>query len=340
MLNMTALLDDAFSVVNLTSALSNVPYQPRFLATLGLFDDKPINTAMVAIEKDGSTLKLIPSTPRGAPLPVRSRDPRTIRGFPTIRIAAGDRVNASELFGVRAFGTEDQLQTVASEILRRQNELRNDWELTMEYQRLGAIMGKVYDADGTTLITDWFAEWGITPDAEIDFNLDVDAAGQIRVLLSQLIRAMDVDSDGAWTVGSRVGALVGDAFYDALISNKEVRETYLNQQEASQLRGPIVPFESFTYGGVTFYNYRGATGVSGVSINTDKAYFFPIGVPGMFQRALSPGERLQDIGTMGQEIYAMQIPDTERDMWVDLEVYSYPLHIVTRPKMLKTGRRT
>ncbi|MDZ3838713.1 MAG: major capsid protein [Rhodospirillales bacterium] len=41
----------------------------------------------------------------------------------------------------------------------------------------------------------------------------------------------------------------------------------------------------------------------------------------------------------GLDLYAMTIPDRERNAWVKVEVYSYPLFICTRPEMLQRAKR-
>ena len=81
---------------------------------------------------------------------------------------------------------------------------------------------------------------------------------------------------GVFTPATRVHALCGDAFWDDLTAHSEVRQTYLNTIEASQLRNGNA-YETFNYGGITWENYRG-TDDGSVGINTDKAKFFPVNV--------------------------------------------------------------
>src|SRR5690606_36590585 len=99
-------------------------------------------------------------------------------------------------------------------------------------------------------------------------------------------------------------------------------------------------WEQFTYGGITWVNYRGTDDNSTVAVGTDKAKFFPVGAPGVFQVYYSPGESFDFVNTPGLPIYAMQIPDRDRNAWVRTEVYSYPLFVCTRPKMLQSAKRT
>lgn len=331
---------DAFSTFELTAALDNIPYKPQFLGELAIFDPRPVMTEVVAVEQRDNTLALVQTTSRGAPLEQRPKDGRTIRDFRTVRVAKGDRLMASELQGIRAFGSTSELEAVQAEVMRRNIALRNDVELTHENMRLGAVQGIVTDADGTT-IRNYFTEFGITQPTEVDFDLDnaSPASGAVRKKCNSIIRAMQKAAKGLWTPGTRVFALAGDAFFDDLSAHPEVRETFLNWQAAADLRGGNA-YQSFPYGGITWVNYRGTDDGTTVALNTDQAKFFPVGAPGVFQQAMSPGESFDWVNTPGQNIYALQVPDRDRNQYVDLEVYSYPLYICTRPGMLQRAKRT
>jgi hypothetical protein len=80
-----------------------------------------------------------------------------------------------------------------------------------------------------------------------------------------------------------------------------------------------------------------STGGGAIAIPTNKAQFFPVGAPGVFKRALSPGDSADWVNTLGKPEYARIIPDRDRNEWVKLEVDNYPLHICTRPEVLFTG---
>lgn len=325
---------DAFSTFELTGAINKIPYVPQWLGGLGLFEDKPVRTETVGIEKRDNALALVPTTNRGAPLPQRGNEKRDIRDFRTVRIAQGDRLNASEIQGIRAFGSETELQQAQDEVMRRMVSLRNNSDLTHENMRLGAIQGVVTDADGS-VIRDWFDEWGIAKPAEIAFNLASDKPG-LRKQCNGITRAMARASKGAFVQSTRVYALAGDDFWDAFTTHDEVEKTYLNQAAAAELRQGNA-FSTFDFGGITWVNYRGSDD-GAVAIAPSKVKFFPVGAPGVFQRALSPGESFDWVNTLGQPAYALTIPDKDRNQHVDVEVYSYPLYICTRPEVLLRGK--
>jgi hypothetical protein len=135
--------------------------------------------------------------------------------------------------------------------------------------------------------------------------------------------------------------LCGNSFWDDLTAHPEIRETYLNQVAAQELRNDVgTPYGMFRYGEITWVNYRGTDDQSTVSVGTDKVHFFPVGGRQVFQHAMAPAESFDFVNTPGQEFYAMQIPDEKRNQFVDVEVYSYPLFLCTRPEMLQRGKRT
>lgn len=334
---------DAFSARSLTAAIAKVDYLPSLLGDMNIFDAKPVSTVQVMIEEMDGVLGLIKTTERGAPLPQRTAERRKARGFKTVRLAKGDRLYAHEIQGVRAFGSETELMQVQAEVMRRMAGpagLLRDLQLTWENHRLGAVQGVVLDADGSTLF-DWFTEFGVSQDTEIDFDLDnaSPAEGAVRKKCTQVVRQMRVASKGAWSPATRVIGLCGDNFFDDLTAHKEVRATYLNTQAAAALRDGLA-YEQVNYGGITFINYQGTDDGSTVGIGTDKCKFFPTNAPGAFDVAYSPGETFDFVNTPGQQQYALIVPDKDRNAWVDIEVYSYPLFYPTRPKMLQRAKRT
>ena len=331
---------DAFSMASLTDALETVPYRPQLLGSMGIFEPRPVSTEIISIEQRDGQLSLVQTTPRGSPLAQGGKDPRTLRDFRTVRVAKGDRVMAAEIQNVRAFGTTTELDVVQAEIMRRMTRLRNDVELTHENMRLGAIQGIVLDADGA-VIRNYFDEFAIAQPAEIDFDLDNanPASGVVRTKCAQVVRAVMKAAKGMWLPSTTVHALAGDTFYDQLTAHTEVRQTFLNWTAAADLRENNA-YGAFPYGGIMWHNYRGTDDDTTVTVGALKAKFFPVGAPNAFVQAMSPGESLDLVNTMGRPNYAMIVPDKDRNMWADVEVYSYPLYVAARPGMLQRAKNT
>jgi hypothetical protein len=336
---------DAFSTTSLTAAVEKSPFQPSLLGDMGIFEDVPVRTTSVFIEERSGVLGLIPTDARGNPPRERQSELRTARSFQTVRLAMADTLTASEIQGIRAFGSETELMQVQAEIARRTvgaTGIQRQIEYTLENHRLGAVQGKLVDADGSTVLYDWAAQFGITPAAEVAFDLTAASpvSGAVRKKCTSVIRAMQRAAQGVWLPSTQVVGLCGDAFFDDLIANAEVRSTYLNWQDAQALRGNGNGWNmEFAYGGIRWVNYRGSDDNSTVAVPTDKVKFFPLGAPGVFQVAWAPHDSFDFVNTLGKKLYAGMILDRDRNSWVKIEMYSYPLHYCTRPAMLLTGRR-
>ena len=338
MATMDIFTSDAFRTVELTGAVERLPFVPEFLDSLGIFTPTPSRTRHVAIERRNGVLSLVKTSPVGAPLVNLVDDKRDIRDVRTVRIAKDTTIYAEELNGIRAFGTETELMQVQAEGMRRLGRVKNDISLTLENMRLGAIQGVLADSDGS-VIQNWYTFWGITAPALIDFNMDsltIDVTQQCKNVVRTMMRA----GQGAFRLTTRVHALAGDNFYDALIQHPSVKQFYLNWQAASAAREQSADvFGSFEFGGIVWHNYRGTDDNTTVAVPTNRAAFFPVGAPDVFQVAYGPAEFEPWINTPGNELYALTIPDLERRAFTKFELYSYPLHICTRPEMLLAAKR-
>ena len=330
----------AFSTTSLSGMVEKMDYTPGLLGSLGIFNPMPVRTRNIFIDRIDGGLTLIPTSPDGAPPEVLDGEDRDAVSLKTARLTKRFTLNAHELDGIRAFGSETELMGVQREYGRRMSRIRADMELTHEFHRLGALQGLLIDADGSTVIYDYATEFNEAIPAATSFELD-QAGTDVHGICKAISRSMVRSGRGSFTTGTSIHALAGDDFYDALISHPNVEKFYLQQQAANGLReaqGAI--FESFRVGGITFHNYRGTDDNSTVAIPVAEAKFFPVGARDVFQVAYAPLESLEYVGTPGQSVYAMNIPDRERNMWTKGEIYSYPLFTCSQPRVLRKGTLT
>jgi hypothetical protein len=333
--------NDAFSSVQLTAGVERNPFNPTGIGDLKLFDPFPIRTKALAVEQRQGKLLILPITNRGEPPTERVTEKRQARYFECKRIAHADTVWASEIQDVREFGQESVLMQLQAEVARRLSGptgLQASIEYTWERMRLGAIQGKLVDADDS-IVYDWFDEFEIAQPTEFGFNLNaaVPVDGALRTVCNQVVRAMARAAQGAFTASTTVMGMCGDEFWDALVSHPDVTKTYYNWAAATELRQGTA-FEAMRFGGIDFFNYRGSDDGSSIAIPTDKCKFFPKNAPGVFQVAYAPGESIQWVNTLGKPIYVLPIPDRERNSYWRMEAYSYPLFICNRPEVLQSAR--
>ena len=313
-------------------------FRPQLLGSLGIFEPIYSRSRTIAIADRDRTLSLIPTSEMGAPPEELIPEGAKVRPFNTTRLAKGSTIYAAELAGVAALPFDVQTRDVSQELADRTAQIMNDLELTWEHMRFGAIQGKVLDSDGTTII-DWFAEWGITPPTEVNFALTTDTT-DVRKKCRDIKRAMMKASKGLWTPATRVAALVGDTFYDALLNHPQVKETRLVNGDRAATLENIEGYSSFEIEGITFINYRGTDDGSTIAIDTNKAKFFPIGARGAFKVGFSPANEFKPyLNQRAREYYGLMLADTSgRDAWDRVEIYSYPLFVCTRPEMILTGK--
>ena len=312
-------------------------YRPQLLGSLGIFEPIYSRSRTIAIADRDRTLTLIPTSEMGAPPEELIPEGARVRPFNTARLAKGSTIYAAQLAGVTALPFDVQTREVSQELADRTAQIMDDLELTWEHMRFGAIQGKVLDADGSTLI-DWFGEWGIAAPAEINFALTTEAT-DVRKKCRDVKRAMQVAAKGIWTPSTRVGALVGDTFFDLLVNHKQIKETKLGTERVTSLEN-IEGFSTIEIEGITFINYRGTDDGSTIAIETDRAKFFPINARGAFKVGFSPANEFKPyLNQRAREFYGLMLADTSgRDAWDRVEIYSYPLFICTRPEMLQTGK--
>lgn len=327
---------DAFTYVSLCAAVDRMGYVPGLLTGMpGLVVPRPVRTTEVWVEERDFMPALVQTSPRGAPPPERSGDRRKARPFQTVRIADKSRINASELLGIREFGQEQAMKSAQSEVDRRNFKMKQDFALTKENMLLGAVQGLVVDADGST-INDWAAEFSQTIPAEVTWTFPSTADGTILQHCNQTRRGIARALRGLGGNVVEVHALAGDEWWDTFVTSAEVRQTYQYAMQALQLQNNVGgAWESFRYGKIIFHNYRSSDDGK-IGVPSNKVKFFPVGA-GIFVRADAPGESFTDIGNVGQESYSRIVPDRERDAWVDVEQYSYPLFVCTMPQALARG---
>jgi len=335
MASMNVFNNSAFSMTSLTGVSNKMDFKPQLLGELGLFEPMPVRTRTIFVDRRDGVLTLIPTSPVGASTSELKEDDRDAVPLKTVRLAKGFTLYAEEIQNIRAFGSETELEQVQAEFLRRFARVRNDVELTQEYHRLGALQGKLLDADGSSVIYNYFDQFGEAETTAINFLLTT-AGTDVREICNGVVRAMARSAKGAFTTATTVHALVGDTFYDLLIKHPKVRDTFLGYAAAGDLRQGNA-FQAFTFGGITFHNYRGTDDNSAVAIADTEAKFFPIDAEGVFKHAMAPAEFGPFVNTLGVDTYGLNIPDRERQAFTRGEIYSYPLFLCCAPRVLRRG---
>ncbi|MQR02329.1 major capsid protein [Glaciimonas soli] len=318
--------DDAFSVQSLTKAINDTPFQPMKIGQMGIFSEEGITTTAVSIEKEGTTLSLVPSAARGAPGVPIGNDKRTLISLNTIHLPQRASVIADEVQNLRAFGSESEVQSVQTVVNKKLAKARRNIDVTMEYQRIGAIKGQVMDADGATVLADMFSTFGVKQTTHA-MALGSDST-KVRIKTVEAKRKLEEALGGL--MYSDLTALCSASFFDALVGHPVVEKAYDRYLNGEFLRED--QRKGFFFAGVYWEEYRG--NVAGRDfIELDTAYLIPSGVPDLFITNFAPADYMETVNTNGLPYYAKQ-EAMRMNKGVEIEAQSNPISICTRPQTI------
>ena len=172
--------NDAFSLSQLSLAMTDLSHVPGRIGQLGLFHEEGVATTSISIEKVGNVIRLVPAAQRGAPGLTGTNQKRNLRNLNVVHLPQQDAVIADEIQNLRAFGSETEVETLQNVVNKKLTRMKRDLDVTMEYQRIGAIKGQVLDKDGSVLLS----VSSLVPPGAVPTTLVVDKQGRVasRVL--------------------------------------------------------------------------------------------------------------------------------------------------------------
>ena len=192
-------------------------------------------------------LNLLPTREPGAPGTVGTRGKRAVRSFVVPHIPHDDVVLPEEVQGLRAFGSETEVESIAGVLARHLETMRNKHAITLEHLRMGALKGEILDADGTLLVN-LYTEFGIAP-ASVNFALAT-AGTNVKGRCLSVLRHIEDNLLGEYM--TRVHCLCSPEFFDQLTSHPKVEAAYARWQEGAALINDTRA--GFTFGGITREN--------------------------------------------------------------------------------------
>jgi hypothetical protein len=336
--------DEAFSLNTLTAVINErdfVPGRAGALAFAGV--GAGVATTTVSLESIGGSISLVQTSPRGGPAPQDTREKGTLRVVNIPQVKLEETIGVHSIQNVRALGSTSALRGMR-QVIDQQIELKNQrFDLTLEHHRLGALKGRILDADGTTL-TDLFTLFGVQEPTPIDFS-DVfalegstdagDGFETVRTKVHQVTRFMKRNLKAALPPTARIWALTGDQFFDRLVEATSVKGVFDGYAAAERRLGGNYAFGIYEFADVFWENYQGTDDDSEtVGIAPNEARFFLTGVPGLYAEYYAPADFEETVNTIGLPRYARIARDPEFGRWVKLHAQMNPLPICTRPRTL------
>lgn len=326
---------NAFSFTALVAAVDKVPFVPGAAGKLGIFDEEGVYTTTIYVEERNGRLYLIPNTPRGGPAFQNTRDGRDGRYFKTLHLPVRDHISADEIQNKRAFGSETELDIAKTEVDSRLTKMMKSHDATVEFGRIGALRGRILDANGATVLYDLFNEFGVVQQQQ-DYALGTNTSNILG--LSTAVRGMiqdELGGDGGDEI--TVTAFCGAQWFATFIAHPKVAQAYQYYQTVQANLNPLqmdLRYVGFKFGGITYVQYRGQ--VNGIPfVPANEAIAFPVDVPGIYKTYYAPADYMETANTQGRPRYAKMAADPSGfNKFVALETQSNPLSLCLRPRVL------
>lgn len=321
------LSNPSFSMASLTAAINILPNNYGRVNQLDLMPIKGVTTRTILVEEKNGVLTLLPTKPVGSSGSLGNSGKRAMRAFVIPHIPHDDTVLPDEVQDVRAFGSENATDPIVGRVNDKLQSMRNKHGITLEHLRMGALKGVILDADGSTLYN-LFTEFGITQKS-VGFAL---TTGTTKVVSKCLEVVRHIEDNLKGEVMNHVHCFCSPGFYDALTTHAMVEESFKyfqnNQNSNADNR------KGFTYGNITFEEYRGqainGAGTTMKFIADDEAIAFPIGTMETFVTYCAPADFNETVNTIGLPYYA-KMAERKHGRGYDLHTQSNPLPLCQRP---------
>lgn len=320
-----------YGVRPLSEAINNLPVTPTTIRESGLFLPEYMTTTNVEVESKDNELVLVQSVPRGTPgKPVaEKRGGKKI--FQTVHLPKDDVVRADDVQNVRAFGTENTASAVNDKVNDKLASMKGDTEYTREHLQLGALQGKVLDADGT-VIYDFNQEFGINRNVfDIKLSSDTTKAGSVLdKYLRSLMPNVAGDTFKGWVV------FASPEWLEEFITHKSIMDLYARFEGKAKVYTDDNSNTDvlFRHRNVDFIEYNYQFG-SEVDIKPGEALLAPVGTKKTLKEYFAPADMNATVNSKALPYYASR-EKLQHDKGWSLHTQSNCLPVALRPKALAT----
>lgn len=331
-------------VVDLSSDINIIPNEWGWVQRLGLFTPKYGRTKTVMVPRKTEDQHLMVDRNWDERNPTISGGQRDWITYAIPHYPVDDAILPNDIDGVIDFDSlirgGMQLETVGAVRAEKMARIRRAHATVLELARLQVLKnGTVYAPNGT-VTTNYYTEYNISRET---FGLNL-ASPTIRpsVGIGEAVGYLQ-DTLQNGEMASAFVALCSSDFFDDLVNNAFIQESYLyfqraqgeNLLNATLNRGSRLGALSrqFEYGGVTFIEVRGGIG-STKYIEDGEAYMFPLGTE-QFETWFAPANRLSTVNKAALESYYFEYPNSKDDI-IEIMSETNFLNVLKRPDLVVT----
>lgn len=313
-----------YGVRPLTEAINKLPNNPTIIRELGIFKPKFHTTTFVRVGEKHSVLSLVEAVPRGTPGEPVKEHYNNIGNFDMIHLPKTDVVRADDVQNVAAFGSDNKPETVAEKVNDKLAAMKSDLEYTREHLMLGALQGKILDADGSTLV-DIYDRFKLTRRKQtISFAKTANVVQALETAKNTLRKHRGGEAVNGWI------CLCSAKFFAELTGHSTISDIYLRHQTGQVYRDGLDG--EFRHAGIRFIQYDHEF-ESGAKIADGAAIILPAGTRSTFWEHFAPADMNATVNTKARPYYASR-EKLEHDKGWSLEAQSNPLPLVHRPELV------
>lgn len=318
-----ALESGKFEIRELTAAINNLKVPRTRIAELKLFKEKGIRTVNVDIEFKDGQIQLVEESERGSDGKELDDPDRKVITFKAVHLLVPGKVMADDVLGIRAFGSESELEELQTLIDEKSEIARLSIDATIEYFRLGAIFGKILNKNGQVIL-DLFKVFELK---EADGESTVDFNKPLRSQLVQVKRDSEKHQKGIKAKVYRGFCTL--EFMDQMMEDPDFVKAFERQNSGQVLRDDVRP--GVYWQGVYWEEYD--TQVGDKDFLKDRNYgavVFPEDKPNFFLTRFAPAPYTDTVGTLGLPYYGAA-EQLSMNKGVKLENQSNPINVCTSP---------
>ena len=333
-------------VTEWTDEINDFDLQYGLFNSMGLYDSKPISSTTFSFDRTSNDLRIIPTSNRRSNQSTKGRDrTNTTSTIGLQYFKHEDSVGPEDIQDMRSMGTEGQALSLGEAISTKLIDLRLAADQTMEYLKITAAQGIMYDPkDGSTVLHNSFTEFGATAKKSVwdlassSFDFDSAISNMKSHVSKNLLRGGSV---------GMIEVCCGRTWFNALVANSRMRDTYIQYANvgAQVLRDNLASYEKwgvvdqFFHRGVRFFTYDAEfiaqDGTTLTPVTATKAFVVVKGVKGLYRGYFGPANKLSGANKPGAEMFAYQYADP-KDAFHDLELEFSPHFMMTSPSALLT----
>ena len=322
-------------IADWTEELNVLPNKHGTVQQLGLFQEEGVVGSVVEFEEITTTEGVLVDVVRGQRATVGTDQTSKIRAWAIPHFNHDDFILPGDIKMKRAYGSADQMDTLAAARVRKMQRIQAIHAATHELARAKLITtGDVYCPNSTTAALNFYTEFGVSR-KEIDFDLDTGSTKAIAKGEEVLGYAED-NAQGA-SFNGYIG-LASPEFFDKLITHASVETAYAyykdgDQQPLRQRLGLVGTQRTFYFGGITYIEVRGS--IAGTRlIPANDCYFVPTGSD-IFKTFFGGANKFSLINTVGEKMYLFE--KMVDDDSYQLQSETNFVNAVTRPQLVIRG---